>query len=65
MKIFLGLVYYHNKGFPYGAKQGEEERVSLENAAYTQGNFKVQFTGIPIYLHDKTTLLFATHIICL
>jgi len=28
------------QGFPYGTKPGEEERVSLPNAKYTQGNYK-------------------------
>jgi len=29
------------QGFPYGTKPGEEERVSLPNAKFTQGNYKV------------------------
>jgi len=44
------LIYYYYccyvQGFPYGTKPGEEERVSLPNAKYTQGNYEVsvQFT---------------------
>jgi len=30
------------QGFPYGTKPGEEERVSLPNAKYTQGNYKAR-----------------------
>jgi len=29
------------QGFPYGTKPGEEERVSLPNAKFTQGHYKV------------------------
>ncbi|ELT97506.1 hypothetical protein CAPTEDRAFT_103765 [Capitella teleta] len=36
-----GLIISHKKGFPYGTKPGEEERVSLPNAKYTQGHYKV------------------------
>ncbi|XP_067672174.1 paladin-like isoform X2 [Haliotis asinina] len=34
-----GLIFYHKRGIPYGARPGEEERVSCPNAAYTQGDF--------------------------
>jgi len=33
-----------HQGFPYGTKPGEEERVSLPNAKYTQGNYKACIT---------------------
>ena len=37
-----GLVLCHKMGFPYGTKPGEEERVSLPNASYTKGNYRVR-----------------------
>ncbi|XP_074649067.1 paladin-like [Tubulanus polymorphus] len=36
-----GLIVCHRKGFPYGTKPGEEERVSLPNAAFTKGDFQI------------------------
>ncbi|XP_064616036.1 paladin-like [Liolophura sinensis] len=36
-----GLIMCHKKGFPYGAKLGEQERVSCPNAQYTKGDFIV------------------------
>lgn len=43
-----GLIISHKKGFPYGTKPGEEERVSLPNAKYTQGHYKVS-RPLPLY----------------
>lgn len=36
-----GLILCHKRGFPYGTKPGEQERVSLPNASYTKGNYRV------------------------
>ena len=36
------MILFHKRGFPHGARPENEERVSLENAAYTQGCFKVR-----------------------
>ena len=35
------LITFTLQGFPYGTKPGEEESVSLPNAGYTKGNYKV------------------------
>ncbi|KAI0240998.1 Paladin [Lamellibrachia satsuma] len=39
--VIAGLIVCQIKGFPYGTKPGEEERVSLPNASYTKGNYMV------------------------
>ena len=42
------------QGFPYGTKPGEEERVSLPNAKYTQGNYKVGYSHSLVCVSAKT-----------
>ncbi|XP_071829664.1 paladin-like isoform X2 [Apostichopus japonicus] len=34
-----GLLIWHKKGFPFGTKLGEQERISVPQAEYTKGEF--------------------------
>ena len=48
--MYLVMVLF--QGFPYGTKPGEEERVSLPNAGYTKGNYKVTHYLSQMSLHS-------------
>ncbi|XP_013397677.1 paladin [Lingula anatina] len=39
--VVASLIHGHLKGFPTGTNPGEQERVSVPNAAFTMGNFKI------------------------
>ncbi|XP_064624636.1 paladin-like isoform X2 [Lineus longissimus] len=43
-----GLFLFHKRGFPYGTKPGEQERISVPNAQYTKGDFQVVQTLVRI-----------------
>lgn len=43
------LFVCHKRGFPYGTKPGEEERVSIPWAHLTKGNYKVRIERVHIF----------------
>jgi len=63
--LLLRLTLCQLQGFPYGTKPGEEERVSLPNAKYTQGNYEVSDVFTLVSRRTRSTTLSTAYIWCL